>query len=71
MVEMFEWLLDKLPPIDLPAGFEEELSQLISFGMILDRIIPIHEALGLLALYILILVCLTLYRFVKSWIPFV
>jgi hypothetical protein len=71
LYNLFLFVLDKFPEISLPSGFEEGLPKLIEYGMILNKIIPIKEALAQLSLYVTILLVLTIYRFVKSWIPFV
>jgi phage-related protein len=74
LFEIFKWFFDKLPAINLPSGFEDGVTYLIQFGMILNEILPIREALSLFALYIAIFVALIIYRTVKtiiSFIPFV
>jgi hypothetical protein len=69
-IDMLFWLFDTLlPNIQMPQGFETGLTYFIQFGMLLNEILPIREALSLFALYVTIRVSVGIYYYVKT-MPF-
>ncbi len=64
------WLIDQMPPLDLPEGFESGLAHAVSYGMQLDRFVPISEAFILLGLYVQLVVALIVYRQTRKFLPF-
>jgi hypothetical protein len=70
-LEMLTWLLDKMPSVDIPEGFNQGVTYFVQFGMLLNEILPIRESLMLLELYIMIIICFTIYRYIKRYLFFV
>jgi hypothetical protein len=69
---MLEWLFGTLlPEISMPSGFDQGVNYFIQFGMLLNEVLPIREALSLFALYVTIYLIVGTFRFVKSFIPFI
>lgn len=68
--DFFLWLLDQLPEIDLPGGFEQGLELTLTYGMKLNEFVPISETFTLLALYVQLVVALIIYRQVRKLLPF-
>jgi phage-related protein len=73
-LEFIQWILDKFPQLQLPAGFDEGVNHFIRFGMLLNEVIPVRETFMLFAIYIAILLIMVIFRAIKtliSFIPFV
>jgi hypothetical protein len=69
-IDMLIWLFDTLlPEFDMPSGFEQGVTYFIQFGMLLNEVLPIREALSLFALYVTIRVVVGVFYFVKT-MPF-
>lgn len=65
--EILFWILDMLPPIELPEGFEKGLEYFVSYGMILNKVLPIKEMLMFLELWCTIFITMIVHNFVKGW----
>ena len=68
---LFVWLMECLPVVVLPSGFERGMEYFIGYAALLNRIIPITETLLWIGFYISALLTVTAYRIIKSWIPVV
>lgn len=71
VVTTFEWVIDQIPKIELPKGFEDGMQYFIQYGMMLDSIAPFSETLAWFVTYVTILTVVAAYRIVKSYIPFI
>jgi hypothetical protein len=70
-LEFFKWVIDQLPEIELPDGFNQGLSYFIDYGMVFNEILPIKETFALFAIYVTILLVLIIFRTIKTLIHFI
>jgi hypothetical protein len=72
VVEMISWLFETLlPEITLPQGFDQGLVYFIQYGMLLNELLPIREALSLFAIYVAILVVAGIFHFILKHLPII
>lgn len=64
---IFEKVLDFLPAIELPEGFEQGLQYFMAYGLILDKFLPLTELFYLINLYLTIFLALIIHNHVKGW----
>lgn len=69
MLTFIEWLIDQLPEIEMPAGFDEGMNWFLEMGMAFNTILPVSETLQWLAVYLSVVLTVTVYRIIKSFIP--
>jgi hypothetical protein len=66
-LDMLMWFFDTLlPDINMPSGFDQGVTYFIQFGMLLNEILPIREALAFFALFITIYIIVGVYRMVRK-----
>ncbi len=65
--KMLEMILSFIPPIKIPAGFEQGLRYFVSYGSLLDKIFPVSEIIELIGLYFSIYLALIIHQYVKGW----
>lgn len=71
LITFITFVLDMLPSMGLPSGFGGGLGYFISYGMLLNQIFPFAESLAWFVIYMIAFIMITIYRIVKSLIPFV
>jgi hypothetical protein len=65
--EVWRFMLSFLPEVETGGVFAVGLGYFVSFGLILDDFIPIHEALMLFGLALAFRVGIVIYRFL-TWV---
>jgi hypothetical protein len=69
-VDMLLWMFDMLfSDFQMPTGFEQGVTYLIKFGMLLNEILPIREAFSLFAIYVMIRIVVGVNRYIRR-LPF-
>ena len=71
VISFVEWLIEQIPEIELPNGFDDGMNFMLEMGTALNGIFPVKETLAWLVLYITIVLTVAVYRIIKSFIPFI
>ena len=61
----FLWLLQQMPGIVLPSGWEGGVNYFVHFGKLLDDVFPAHELFALIVLWFSVKLFVGIYRFVR------
>ncbi len=71
LVGVFEWVIDQLPAVTLPEGFEQGLQTMMDYGMILNEVFPVTHLFICIGIYLAAMLIVGIVRIIIKFIPFV